>query len=72
VESWRGLPAILTEQIAHFFQHYKDLEKGKSTHIVGWAEPEETAELIRRGMELARIADAKAGEPARLGFTAKA
>ena len=23
-------PSILTEQIAHFFQHYKDLEKGKS------------------------------------------
>ena len=72
ISSWRQLPSIMTEQIAHFFQHYKDLEKGKSTHIVGWAEPEETAELIRRGMELARLADEKAGEPPRLGFTAKA
>src|SRR6202789_3952834 len=59
VSSWRQLPVIMTEQIAHFFQHYKDLEKGKSTHIAGWAEPEETAELIRRGMEAARLAAEK-------------
>jgi inorganic pyrophosphatase len=53
VASWRQLPTILTEQIAHFFQHYKDLEKGKSSIITGWAEPEEAAELIRRGMAAA-------------------
>ncbi|MDO8377505.1 MAG: inorganic diphosphatase [Pseudomonadota bacterium] len=52
LDSWRGLPAILTEQIAHFFQHYKDLEKGKSVEIVRWADPEETGELIRAGIEL--------------------
>jgi inorganic pyrophosphatase len=40
IASWRQLPAILTEQIAHFFQHYKDLEKGKSARLNGWAEPE--------------------------------
>jgi inorganic pyrophosphatase len=51
ISSWRQLPAIMTEQIAHFFQHYKDLEKGKSTRIIGWADPEEVAELIRKGME---------------------
>ena len=42
---------ILTEQIAHFFKHYKDLEKGKSVQIKGWADPEETAELIRASIE---------------------
>ncbi len=51
ISSWRQLPAIMTEQIAHFFQHYKDLEKGKSTRIIGWADPEEVADLIRKGME---------------------
>ena len=56
VDSWRGLPAILTEQIAHFFQHYKDLEKGKSVEIVRWADPEETGELIRQGIERAKAA----------------
>jgi len=47
VDSWRSLPNILTEQIAHFFAHYKDLEKGKSTEIVRWADMEEAADLIR-------------------------
>ena len=56
VESWRSLPAILTEQIAHFFEHYKDLEKGKSVEIVRWADPEETGELIRQGIERAKAA----------------
>jgi inorganic pyrophosphatase len=71
VSSWRHLPAIMTEQIAHFFQHYKDLEKGKSTRIVGWADAEETADLIRKGMERAEQAKA-AAEPARLEHKAKA
>ena len=51
VSSWRDLPVILTEQIAHFFQHYKDLEKGKSVKIAGWADPDETAEIIRTAMK---------------------
>ena len=51
VDSWRSLPSILTEQIAHFFKHYKDLEKGKSTEIVRWADPEEAAELIRSAIQ---------------------
>ena len=51
VDSWRSLPGILTEQIAHFFQHYKDLEKGKSVKITGWADPEQTADLIRAAIQ---------------------
>ena len=51
VSSWRQLPAILTEQIAHFFLHYKDLEKGKQTTIRGWADAEEAGELIRRAIK---------------------
>ena len=51
VDSWRALPSILTEQIAHFFQHYKDLEKGKSVDIIGWADPAEAADLIRSSIE---------------------
>jgi inorganic pyrophosphatase len=55
VDSWRSLPTILTEQIAHFFQHYKDLEKGKVTKISGWADPEETAQIIRDSIERYRM-----------------
>jgi inorganic pyrophosphatase len=56
VDSWRSLPAILTEQIAHFFKHYKDLEKGKSVEIVRWADPEEAAELHPRARSSATSA----------------
>ena len=51
MDSWRALPGILTEQIQHFFQHYKDLEKGKSTRIDGWADPDETAQIIRASID---------------------
>lgn len=54
VESWRGLPTVMTEQIAHFFQHYKDLEKGKQTTINGWADPAEAADIIRASIERAK------------------
>ena len=51
VDSWRALPSILTDQIQHFFQHYKDLEKGKETRIDGWADPEETAQIVRDAID---------------------
>ncbi len=30
------LPQLLLDQVSHFFQHYKDLEKGKWVRIDGW------------------------------------
>ena len=50
VKSYKDLPPILTEQIAHFFQHYKDLEKGKWVTIGKWEGPEGAAQLIRDGI----------------------
>jgi len=50
VKSYEDLPVILRDQIAHFFQHYKDLEKGKWVTIVRWIGPDECAELIRKGI----------------------
>ena len=32
------LPAITRDAIKHFFEHYKDLEKGKWVKITGWAD----------------------------------
>jgi inorganic pyrophosphatase len=32
------LPAITRDAIQHFFEHYKDLEKGKWVKITGWAD----------------------------------
>lgn len=40
------LPQPLLDQIAHFFEHYKDLEKGKWVKVVRWGDAEEAAKLI--------------------------
>lgn len=45
--SWRNLPDILIQQIAHFFEHYKDLEQGKWVKISGWGEAADAAEIIK-------------------------
>jgi inorganic pyrophosphatase len=46
IRSYQDLPEILCEQIAHFFEHYKDLEKGKWVTIVKWVGPEEANKII--------------------------
>ena len=54
VRSYQDLPQILCDQIGHFFQHYKDLEKGKWVTIVKWVGPEAAATLIRESLERAK------------------
>jgi len=34
------LPDLMRDRIQHFFEHYKDLEKGKWVKVDGWAGPE--------------------------------
>jgi len=51
VESVRDLPSITLDQIAHFFEHYKDLEKGKWVKIEGWGGPEEARKEIIDSVE---------------------
>lgn len=36
VKEPEDLPRFLLDQISHFFEHYKDLEKGKWVRIDGW------------------------------------
>lgn len=40
------LPAFLTDQIKHFFEHYKDLEKNKWVKVTGWGGAEEAKKEI--------------------------
>jgi inorganic pyrophosphatase len=54
VRSYHDLPSILCDQIAHFFTHYKDLEKGKWAKVAHWAGPDEAAELIMAAIERAK------------------
>lgn len=54
VQSYRDLPQIMCEQIAHFFQHYKDLEKGKWVTIVKWLDAEGAEQLVMEAVERAK------------------
>jgi inorganic pyrophosphatase len=54
VRSYTDLPPILREQIAHFFRHYKDLERGKWVKVVRWVGPEEALDLVRAAIARAR------------------
>ena len=51
IENVSDLPEIVTQQIEHFFTHYKDLEKGKWVKILGWGDAEEARKLIQEGIE---------------------
>ncbi|HEY7665788.1 MAG TPA: inorganic diphosphatase [Xanthobacteraceae bacterium] len=50
VRSYRDLPPIMCEQIAHFFRHYKDLEKGKWVTIVKWIGVKGAQKLVREAI----------------------
>ncbi len=45
------LPEITTQQIQHFFQHYKDLEPGKWVKIDHWGNAAEARRLIVQAIE---------------------
>jgi inorganic pyrophosphatase len=51
VKNYSDLPKITTEQIEHFFAHYKDLEPGKWVKIKGWGDVEEAKSLITAAIE---------------------
>ncbi|TZF90914.1 inorganic diphosphatase [Cognatilysobacter lacus] len=38
------------ERIGHFFEHYKDLEKGKWVKLDGWGDAEEARRILREAM----------------------
>jgi inorganic pyrophosphatase len=38
VKTYSDLPDITLQQIQHFFEHYKDLERGKWVKIKCWGE----------------------------------
>jgi inorganic pyrophosphatase len=60
ITSYRDLPDVMIEQIAHFFQHYKDLEKGKWVSIVRWLDAREAETLILEGIKRAKSKAGKA------------
>ena len=54
VKEATDLPLILREQIKHFFEHYKDLEKGKWVKVEGWGNAEAARQVIMKGIDAAK------------------
>jgi len=48
VREYTDLPALLLEQIRHFFEHYKDLEPGKWVKLDRFAGADEAREVINK------------------------
>lgn len=61
VTNYSDLPSITTEQILHFFEHYKDLEPGKWVKVRGWGDADEAKRIYLEAIERAR-GGAKAAE----------
>lgn len=55
IRSYRDLPPVMCEQIAHFFRHYKDLEKGKWVSVGGWLDTEAAEKLVTEAIERAQV-----------------
>lgn len=56
IKDYTDLPQILLDQIQHFFEHYKDLEKGKWVKVLGWKDKDTAAKLIEEAIERAKKA----------------
>lgn len=51
VKSTADFPQLMLDQIVHFFEHYKDLEKGKFVKVVGWGDVKDAHAEILGGIE---------------------
>lgn len=54
VFNYTDLPQITLDQVAHFFEHYKDLEPGKWVKIGGWHDAAKAKMMIVEAMERAK------------------
>ena len=59
ITSPKDLPELQLSQIAHFFEHYKDLEPGKWVRLAGWAGPDDARREISASVERYRADRAK-------------
>jgi inorganic pyrophosphatase len=54
VRSYKDIPELDLARIAHFFEHYKDLEPNKWVKVRGWGGPDEAHAMIMAAIERAR------------------
>ncbi len=53
INSYQDLPETLINQIKHFFERYKDLEKGKFVKVTGFEGKDKAEEMISNGIKRA-------------------
>jgi len=53
VKSIENIDEMLIKRITHFFEHYKDLDKGKWVKVQGWAGVDKAKELIMEAVKRA-------------------
>lgn len=53
------MPPMLLEQIAHFFEHYKDLDEGKWVRVDGWGNIDDAKEEIMSSVSMYKDAPVK-------------
>jgi len=58
-QDFRDLLPMILEQIAHFFEHYKDLDEGKWVRVEGWAGVDEAKREILDSVEMFKNAPEK-------------
>jgi inorganic pyrophosphatase len=51
VNDINDVPQYIQDQIKHFFEHYKELEKGKYVKVKGWEDKESAKKKIAEAME---------------------
>jgi inorganic pyrophosphatase len=51
VKDIQNVPQHIQDQIKHFFEHYKELEKGKYVKVKGWENKESAKRKINEAME---------------------
>lgn len=50
IKSYEDLPENIVRRIAHFFEHYKDLEDNKWVKIEGWGNADEACDSIVKAL----------------------
>jgi inorganic pyrophosphatase len=71
---WKGPADMQPErlaQIRHFFEHYKDLERGKWVKVEKWGDADEARELILTGAKRVTAQSKKAGKASKSSKPAK-
>lgn len=53
IRTYTDLPSVLIDQIAHFFEHYKELEQGKWVKVLRWLGAAEAQTLVQDAIDRA-------------------